>query len=108
MRTETEAHLGQHQDCQPCFAIKLASIQLQGPASGDRRKVEKSRNRDMNEYPVLRKQGYQPRNVFGCAEVAAQAGSVFEVEHSVVMAPDIRKEMNKKLEIGKEIAEGKA
>ena len=61
----------------------------------------------MSEYPILRRQGYQPRNVFGCAEVAAQAGSVFEVENSVVMAPSIRKEMNQKLAIGKEIAEGK-
>ena len=97
MNTDTEPHDGRHLNCPPCFAVKLASVQLQGPASGDRRKVEKSRNRDMSEYPILRRQGYQPRNVFGCAEVAAQAGTVFEVENHVVMAPEIRKEMTARM-----------
>ena len=82
-------------------------MQFQTPKAGDRRHSEKERERDMREYKTLRNQGYQPRNIFGSAEVAAQAGSVFEVEHSVVMAPEIRKEMNSVLEHGKAIAEGK-
>ena len=108
MNTETTAHNGQHTDCQPCFSLKLATMQFQTPAAGDRRHSEKSRERDMMEYKTLRRQGYQPRNIFGSAEVAAQAGSVFEVEHSVVMSAGIRKEMNARLEEGKAIAEGKA
>ena len=92
-----EQHTGQHQGCQVCFAIKLSTIQLQGPASGERRRSEKERNRDMAEYPILRRQGYQPKQIFGCAEVAAQAGTEFEVENHVVMAPEIRKEMTARM-----------
>ena len=62
----------------------------------------------MREYQTLRRQGYQPRNIFGSAEVAAQAGSTFEVEHHVVMAPDIRKEMNAMIEEGNAITRGEA
>ena len=98
MSEETfEAHVGQHMNCPPCFAIKLASVQLQSPAAGDRRRSEKERNRDMAEYPILRRQGYQPKQIFGCAEVAAQAGTEFEVENHVVMAPEIRKEMTARM-----------
>ena len=50
----------------------------------------------------------QPRNIFGSAEVAAQAGSTFEIEHHVVMAPGIRKEMNAMIEEGNAITRGEA
>ena len=105
---ENEAHVGQHQDCPICFSIKCRSMNFQGPGAGDRRRSEKERTRDMNEYRTLRRQGYQPRNIFGSAEVAAQAGSTFEIENHVVMAPNIRAEMNERLAEGKAIAEGKA
>lgn len=51
----------------------------------------------MDEYQRLRRQGYQPQHVFGSAELATQAESKFEVEHSVVMAPAIRKEMESRM-----------
>jgi hypothetical protein len=57
----------------------------------------------MEEYKKLRHQGYQPKNVFGSAEIAAQANSQFEVEHSVVMAPSIRKEMESRMADAKEM-----
>lgn len=101
MSERFEAHIGQHLDCPPCFAIKLASIQIQTPAAGDRRQSEKERDRDMREYKTLRNQGYQPKHIFGSSEVAAQAGSVFEVENHVVMAPEIRKEMTARMEQAK-------
>ena len=88
-----EQHVGQHIDCPPCFAIKLRTVQFQGMDAGQHRFTEKERDRDMTEYRKLRHQGYQPRNVFGSAELAAQAHSKFEIEHKVVMAPNIRKEV---------------
>ena len=103
-----EEHTGQHTGCGPCFAIKCRSMNFQGPGAGDRRRSEKERSRDMREYQTLRRQGYQPRNIFGSAEVAAQAGSTFEVEHHVVMAPGIRKEMNAMIEEGNAITRGEA
>ena len=92
-----EAHQGQHQDCPPCFAIKLQSLSFQGPGAGERRQSEASRSRDMDDYQSLRRQGYQPAHVFGTHEVMMQAGSQFEVEHNMVMAPAIRKEMEARM-----------
>ena len=103
-----EEHTGQHQNCPTCFSIKCRTMNFQGPGAGDRRRSEKERSRDMREYQTLRRQGYQPRNIFGSAEVAAQAGSTFEVEHHVVMAPGIRKEMNAMIEEGNAITRGEA
>ena len=94
MSVINEDHTGQHQSCDACFKIKLRSIQFQGMEAGQRRFSERERTKDMDAYKTLRRQGYQPNHVFGSAEVAAQAGSKFEVEHSVVMAPTIRKEMD--------------
>lgn len=108
MTVEYEPHDGRHENCGPCFQIKLRSLQFQTPAAGDRRQSEKERNRDMVEYKTLRQQGYQPQHVFGSAEVAAQAGSRFEVEHHVVMAPEIRNEMNAMIEEGNAITRGDA
>lgn len=101
---ENEVHDGRHVGCAPCFAIKVRSIQFQGMGAADRRQSESERSRDMDEYKRLRRQGYQPQHVFGSAELAAQAGSTFEVEHSVVMAPSIRKEMEARMEDAKGVA----
>jgi hypothetical protein len=98
-----EAHDGRHQDCGPCFAIKLRTVQFQGMEAGQHRFTDKERDRDLREYKKLRQQGYQPRNVFGSAELAAQAHSSFEVEHKVVMAPNIRKEMESQMNAAKEM-----
>jgi len=95
---ELEQHNGQHQGCPECFRIKLGTLQFQGMGAGDRRQTDASRSKDMDSYKVLRRQGYQPKHVFGSAEVAAQANSKFEVEHSVIMAPGIRKEMESRMQ----------
>jgi len=100
---ETETHTGQHQNCPDCFRIKLNSIQFQGIDAGERRHSEKTRDKDMDAYKKLRRQGYQPKNVFGSSEIAAQANSKWELEHSVVMAPNIRKEMESKMAATQEI-----
>ncbi len=92
-----QAHDGRHTDCAPCFQIKLRSIQIQGPGAGGRRQSEKSRSLDMDEYKSARRAGLQPQHVFGTHEVMAQAGSKFEIEHSVIMDPKIRKEMESRM-----------
>lgn len=65
--------------------------------AAERRNTDKTRDRDMWAYKQLRTQGVQPKHVFGSAEVAAQADSKFEVENHVVMAPEIRKEMEARM-----------
>jgi len=98
-----EPHDGSHQNCAPCFAIKIRTVQFQGMEAGTRRNEDKSRARDMDEYKRLRRQGLQPKHVFGSAEIGMQANSQFEVEHSVVMAPSIRKEMESRMQEAKAI-----
>lgn len=98
---EFESHEGQHRSCPSCYRVKLASVQFQGIDAGERRHTEKSRSKDMDAYKQLRRQGFQPKNVFGSAEIAAQASTQFELEHSVVMAPNIRKEMESRMEEAK-------
>jgi hypothetical protein len=94
---EFEPHDGRHLNCDPCFKIKLRSVQFQGIEAGQHRFTDKERARSMDAYQRLRRQGLQPRNVFGSAEVEAQANSKFEVEHSVIMPPGIRKEMESRM-----------
>lgn len=101
--TDYEVHTGQHLDCRECYRIKLSSIQFQGIDAGQRRATDKSRAKDMEAYPKLRRAGYQPKNVFGSAEIAARAETKFELEHSVVMAPGIRKEMESRMADAKAI-----
>lgn len=91
--TVYEPHDGRHTDCPPCFQVKLRSINIQGPGAGDRRQTEHSRSMDMDAYQSARRQGLQPQHVFGSHEVMAQAGSKFEAEHHMIMAPAVRKEM---------------
>jgi hypothetical protein len=98
-----ERHEGQHRGCAACFRIKCATIQFQGIDAGQHRFTEKERDKDMRAYKELRNSGLQPKNVFGSAEIAAQANSQFEVEHSVVMAPSIRKEMESRMADAKEM-----
>ena len=97
-----ETHDGQHTGCPPCYAIKLSSLQFQGMGAADRRQTDASRAKDMDAYAKLRRQGLQPKHVYGSAEIAAQASTPFELEHSVVMAPSIRKEMESRMAQAKE------
>jgi len=99
-----EVHEGQHYDCDPCFKIKLGTIQFQGIDAGERRHTDSTRAKDMEAYPLLRRQGYQPKNVFGSAEISAKANSKFELENSVVVAPSIRKEMEARIAEAKGVA----
>jgi hypothetical protein len=101
--SEYTPHDGSHQDCQPCFAIKLSSIQFQGIDAGQRRFTEKERDRDLDTYQKLRRQGYQPKHIYGSSEIAAQANTKFELEHSVVMPTNIRKQMDERIEQTKEL-----
>lgn len=101
--SENESHDGSHRGCAECFRIKCATVQFSGRGADQNRFTERERTRDMIEYKNLRNQGYQPKNVFGSAEIAAQASSQFEVEHSVVMPPSIRKEMESQMAAAKEM-----
>jgi hypothetical protein len=103
---EFEAHAshdGSFRDCAPCFSVRAASIQIQGIEAGQHRFTDKERDKDLREYKNLRTQGYQPKHVFGSAELAAQASSKFEVERNVVMSPPIRKEMESQMQAAKEM-----
>ena len=102
MSVEFEDHDGSHQSCAECFRIKLSSLQFQGTGAADRRQTDASRDKDMWAYKSLRRQGLQPKHVFGSAEIAAQASTTFELEHSVVMKPSIRKEMESRMAQAKE------
>jgi hypothetical protein len=105
---EYEPHNGQHRECDPCFKIKLQNIQFQGIDAGQHRFTDKERDKDMASYKALRMQGYQPAHVYGSAEIAAQAGSAFEIRQNVVMAPSIRKEMESSRAAVKEILAGQS
>ena len=98
-----ESHTGQHLDCGPCFAIKVRSVSFTGAGADQRRHDDKTRSRDLESYQKLRRQGYQPKNVFGSTEIAAQANTKWELEHSVVMPANIRKEMDSRIEQTKEL-----
>lgn len=98
-----ESHDGSHSGCATCFRIKCSSIQFQGIDAGQHRFTDRERGRDLESYAKLRRQGYQPKNVFGSSEIAAMADTKFELEHSVVMKPSIRKEMEARIEQTKEL-----
>ena len=98
-----EAHQGQHHSCPPCFQIKIRTISFQGPDAGQHRFTERERDRDMAAYKQIRASGFQPKNVFGSAEIAAMANTPFELEHSVVMAPGIRKQLDSRIKETKEL-----
>jgi hypothetical protein len=101
MTVEYETHDGQHQGCAECFRVKLRSLQFQGIGASDRRQSDAERSKDMDAYKQLRRQGLQPKNVFGSSEIAAKASTTWELEHSVVMAPSIRKEMESRMDDAK-------
>ena len=101
--SEADVHEGQHTGCGPCFQIKIQSIQFQGVGASERRQTGHSRDLDMDAYKAMRRQGVQPKNVFGSHEIAEKAGSTFEAEHGVIMAPNIRKEMESRMAATKEI-----
>jgi hypothetical protein len=98
-----ERHEGQHSGCGICFPLKLASLQWQSGGAGQRRHDDKTRSRDLESYQKLRRQGYQPKNVFGSTEIATQANTKWELEHSVVMPANISKEMDSRIEQTKEL-----
>jgi len=60
-----ETHEGQHMDCDPCFKIKLGTIQFSGytPQQQDWRQRDRDFARDAESYRRLRKDGVQPRGV---------------------------------------------
>lgn len=92
-----EPHDGQHTGCPQCFAIKLRSIQFQGMGASDRRSDTKTRDEDMWAYKRLRRSGVQPQHVFGSSEIEKRADSQFEVEHHMVMSPEVRKEFDSRI-----------
>lgn len=95
---KSEEHTGQHQECPPCYRIKLANIQIQGIDAGQRRFTDRERARDMTAYQTMRRQGIQPAHVYGSAEIQAQATTAWEVEHATIMSNPVRKEFLPHLE----------
>lgn len=98
MDTKEEEHTGQHYDCAPCFKIKCESVQLQSVAAGERRHVDKTRDKDMNAYKRMREHGIQPKNIYGSAEVEAKASTQWEVEHKLILSDPVRKQFASRIE----------
>ncbi len=70
-----------------CFGCKLLSIRWSGELTPNRtpevyqqREFEQKMSRDNDAYKRLRKEGFQPSNVLGAADVEQFATSKFEVE----------------------------
>lgn len=96
-----ERHDGQHQNCAPCYKVKLKTVRLEGPAAGDRRSLDNSRDKDMNAYKRMREHGIQPKNIGGSAEIEAQASTQWEVEHKMILSDPVRKQFASRIEDAK-------
>lgn len=70
----------------PCECVSyrahLASLSFQpnGPHPIDIK--DRQWERDNKEYRTLRRQGYQPKTIDGCADLAGKVNSQFEIETS--------------------------
>lgn len=82
---------------QQAFKDKLHSITFGKVPGGARdkasveRKREKNWSRDMDAYASMREQGLQPSKIDGSADLANAASDAWEVEHGIVMSPELRK-----------------
>lgn len=80
-----------------CFGCKLHSIEYGKVPGGARdhaaaeRVREKNWSRDMDAYASMREQGLQPAKIDGSGDLAAAASDSWEVEHGIVMSPELRK-----------------
>jgi hypothetical protein len=69
-----------------CFACKITGVGFGAAAMPTRKpqvirtdQRQKQWDRDMPEYKALREQGYQPKNIDGCDELAAKAQGGYEI-----------------------------
>lgn len=81
-------------DVDGCFGCKVAGVRMGSNSTTTRgARVSEVNNRarrwdkDMPAYKRLRQQGYQPRNIDGCARLEATASTAAQIESR----PDIEK-----------------
>lgn len=81
--------------CKPCFRRHLHGIRIAPSATPSRNAQvaklndkEKEWDRDIAAYKELRRQGLQPRQIDGSADLAARANTGLEVERGAVLADE--------------------
>jgi len=74
-------------DVEGCFGCKIASTSFgsnstttRGAAVANTNKTERGWQKDMPAYKRLRKNGLQPRQIDGCAEIERRATTAEQVE----------------------------
>jgi hypothetical protein len=66
---------------------------------------ERQWHRDMASYRELRRQGYQPKNIDGCAELEGRVSSQFELETGHLFTKEQMVEVREGIRIAHEIEE---
>ena len=74
-------------DVEGCFGCKVAGVRMgsnstttRGARVAEINATERGWNRDMPAYKRLRRQGYQPKQIDGCADLEVRASTAAEVE----------------------------
>lgn len=74
-------------DVEGCFGCKVAGVRMgsnstttRGARVAEIDRTERQWQRDMPAYKRLRRQGYQPKQIDGCAQIEAKAETVAQVE----------------------------
>lgn len=93
-------HMDEHPqlDVPGCFACRIAGVQMAPSAMPSRRggahavesnALEAAWSQDMPAYKRLRREGLQPKNVNGSAELERKANTRIEVEHGIHSPPAV-------------------
>lgn len=82
--------------CCPDQAAHYRSISM-SPRVHPVELTERQWHKDMAAYKSMRRQGLQPRDIDGCAELQARAETVREVEAGQVLTPIQRRQVSEML-----------
>lgn len=85
------------------FQAKLRSIQFSG-----KKNAKANWDKDMDSYARMRKDGLQPPQIDGCAELEKKASSKFEVELGRALTPEQMKEARQGIRRAEDIQMGLA
>jgi hypothetical protein len=78
--------------CCATYREHITSITLHGPSQ--RRQADRQEALDMDAYKRLRRNGVQPKQIAGCAELERGASTTHEVEHSnIITDPQLRRKV---------------
>lgn len=91
-----------------CFYHKLHTIQFAGGKRSPQSKMESEWDKDMPAYQRLRRNGLQPKQINGCAEIEKTANSQLEVEMGDVLKPLVAESGQTLRQVLPKVAEGMA